>query len=86
VLRKYPHFIVEFQPFFGKECLTQVSDLHGRASYIWILGKFGDQIEDAPYILEKIIEEEQEANQTGLLSHLVTACTQLFFKRAPEMK
>ena len=47
--------------------------------------QFGEQIEDAPYILEKIIEEEQEVNSIYLNNYLVVACTRLFFKRAPEM-
>jgi AP-4 complex subunit beta-1 len=50
------------------------------------LGQFGEHIEDSPYILEKIIEEEQETGSTVLQSYLVTACTKLFFKRAPEMQ
>lgn len=86
ILRKYPEFINEFKPFFGRECLSQTTQASGRAAYIWILGRFGEQVDDAPYILEKIIEEEQEVGATHLQSPLVTACTQLFFKRAPEMK
>lgn len=36
--------------------------------------------------MEKIIEEEQEEGSTALQTYLVTACTKLFFKRAPEMQ
>jgi hypothetical protein len=35
-----------------------VTEAKGRAAYIWLIGRFGESIEDAPYILEKIIEEE----------------------------
>mmetsp|Transcript_11772 Transcript_11772/g.19863 ORF Transcript_11772/g.19863 Transcript_11772/m.19863 type:complete len:107 (-) Transcript_11772:991-1311(-) len=60
-------------------------DQEGKAAFVWILGQCGEHIEDAPYILEKIIEEEQETNSIHLQIYLVTACTKLFFKRAPEM-
>jgi AP-4 complex subunit beta-1 len=57
-----------------------------KAVYVWILGQFGNQIEDAPYILEKIIDEEAEMNHEELQTNLVIATTRLFFTRAPEMK
>jgi len=52
---------------------------------VFLLGHFGHKIEEAPYILEKIIEEERESNHTHLKIYMVTACTKLFFRRAPEM-
>lgn len=47
---------------------------------------FGDKIEEAPYLLEKIIEDEQDLSAIQLQSFIVVACMRLFFKRAPEMK
>lgn len=86
VLRKYPDYIEHFYPFLTRACLEQITDTHGRCALVWILGHFGEQIDDSPYILEKIFEEEIENNQVDVLKYLVIASTKLFFKRTPEMK
>jgi len=52
---------------------------------VWILGEFGEQIEEAPYILEKMVEEQKEFNSVKLTSILLTSIFKLFFKRAPEV-
>jgi len=65
--------------------MDQITEANGKAAFVWILGQFGEHIEDAPYILEKIIEEEQEVSSISLNSYIVVACTRLFLKRAPEM-
>lgn len=43
-----------------------ITESQCKAVYVWILGQFGNQIEDAPYILEKIIDEESEINSEEL--------------------
>ena len=65
--------------------MDQITETNGKAAFVWILGQFGEHIEDAPYILEKLIEEEQEVSSISLNSYIVVACTRLFLKRAPEM-
>lgn len=62
-----------------------LTDVNSKAAFVWALGAFGEQIPDSPYILEKIIDEEQESGTLEIHSTLVVACTRLFFKRAPEM-
>ena len=62
VFRKHSDYISNFLPFLNRACLDQITDESGRAAFVWIIGQFGDQIEDAPYILEKVIEEEQVTN------------------------
>jgi len=53
---------------------------------VWILGEFGQSIEESPYILEKMAEESREVNNPDLSSALFIAVFKLFFKRAPETK
>lgn len=60
ILRKYPNFIDEFLPFLNKSYLEQITETQGKAAFVWILGMFGEKIEEAPYLLEKIIEDEQD--------------------------
>jgi hypothetical protein len=42
-------------------------------------------IDESPYILEKVIEEQKEFNSVKLSGALLTALFKLFFKRAPEV-
>lgn len=86
VFRKHPSFCQDFAPFFNRGMLEQLTDIEGKAAFVWILGHFGEEFIEAPYILEKIIEEEQDSNQIEIHTCLVVSCTRLFFKRAPEMK
>lgn len=50
------------------------------------MGEFGEDIEESPYILEKMIEEQKEFNSVKLSSVLLTSIFKLFFKRAPEVQ
>jgi AP-4 complex subunit beta-1 len=59
--------------------------VEGKTAYVWILGEFGEFIEDSPYILEKMIEEQKEFNSVKLSGVLLTSLLKLFFKRAPEV-
>jgi hypothetical protein len=86
ILRKYRNFIDDFIPFFSKISLDQIQEVEGKAAYVWILGEFGESIEDSPYILEKMIEDQKEFNSVNLAGVLLTALYKLFFKRAPEVQ
>ncbi len=86
ILRKYRSFIEDFIPFFSKISLDQITEVEGKCAYVWICGEFGDLIEESPYILEKMVEEQKEFNSVKLTSILLTAIYKLFFKRAPEVQ
>ena len=86
ILRKYKNFIDDFIPFFSKISLDQIIEVEGKCAYAWILGEFGENIDESPYILEKMMEEQKEFNSVKLSSVLLTALVKLFFKRAPETK
>lgn len=62
-----------------------MTEVEGKCAFVWILGEFGEDIDEAPYILEKMIEEQKEFNSVKLSSILLTAIFKLFFKRAPEV-
>ena len=63
-----------------------MTERSGKAAFVWVLGQFGEHVPEAPYILEKVIEEEATQSATDLDTFLVVAITRLFFKRAPEVK
>lgn len=66
ILRKYPQLVSEFEPFFIVEFVNAITERQSKAAFVWILGQFGDQIQDAPYILERIIEDENDVNAIDL--------------------
>ena len=86
VLRRYPDFIEEFIPFITPKLALEVQDVDGKVALSWILGQFGHFIMDAPYMLEKMIEDIKELQSAELSQILLAAIFKIFFKRAPETK
>lgn len=86
ILRKYPDFVEDFVPLVSRIQTDQIMSNEGKTAFVWVLGQFGEHIEDSPYILEKMAEESRELNNTEVSSALFIAVFKLFFKRAPETK
>ena len=62
---------------------VEVVSPEAREAIVWILGAYGDRLQEAPYILETMVlgfDEEHARTQLALL----TAAAKLFFKRPPE--
>jgi hypothetical protein len=61
----------------------------GKAAVIWMLGEFGQLIDDAPYMLEPLIDATVTAGARGdaadapVRCELLTSTVKLFFKRPP---
>jgi AP-4 complex subunit beta-1 len=51
-----------------------------------MLGEFGDNIIEAPYMLETIINNYEEEQSVVIKLQLLSAAMKLFFKRPPEMQ
>jgi len=65
--------------------LRKVEDPAAKAALVWVLGEFGGEVLEAPYLLETCIDAyADEASATTKL-HLLAAAMKLFFKRPPEM-
>jgi len=41
-----------------------ISEGEAKVAVIWMLGEFGEDIQDAPYILEAFINNVRDANET----------------------
>lgn len=84
VLRKYrdvaPVVIPELQ-----KCMKTVSSSEGKSALVWILGEYGDEIQESPYILEDLIAGWEEENGPVRLQ-LLTTSVKLFFRRTSEMR
>jgi len=83
LLRRYPERAEECIAAVSGISPNDVEEAEARAAFIWLLGEYGKSIQDAPYLLEPIVEAF--ADQTSFVQlSLLTACMKLFFQRPPE--
>lgn len=85
LVRKYPD---QFQRASGavERCIRIVSEPEGKCAVLWILGEYGLLIEDAPYLLEPMIDGFVEETSNSVRLEMLTAAVKLFFCRPPEMQ
>jgi len=85
LVRKYPE---QFQRASGavERCIKIVSEPDGKCAVLWILGEYGLLIEDAPYLLEPMIDGFLEEPSGSVRLEMLTATVKLFFSRPPEMQ
>jgi hypothetical protein len=58
--------------------LDFIKDESGICSLLMLLGNYGDQYSDAPYVVEEFIEENENIS-TEVKVHLLHCCLKLFF-------
>eukprot|EP00428_Durinskia_dybowskii_P013958 CAMPEP_0170223240 /NCGR_PEP_ID=MMETSP0116_2-20130129/11318_1 /TAXON_ID=400756 /ORGANISM="Durinskia baltica, Strain CSIRO CS-38" /LENGTH=834 /DNA_ID=CAMNT_0010473939 /DNA_START=28 /DNA_END=2532 /DNA_ORIENTATION=+ len=85
LVRKYPEL---FQRASGavERCIKIVAEPEGKCAVLWILGEYGLLIEDAPYLLEPMIDGFVEEQSGSVRLEMLTAALKLFFCRPPEMQ
>lgn len=87
-LRKYRNPAV-VRPFLAALVEAQgrvhFADQDSRTALVWVLGEFGEHLDDAPYILETMADDLLAQPATFRLQ-LLTSAVLLFFKRPPEMQ
>jgi AP-4 complex subunit beta-1 len=84
IIRVFPAVRSIVLPALSK-CLRKVEDPDAKACMIWLLGEFGEEIIEAPYYLEPIIDNYDEEQNAGIKLQLLSSTMTLFFKRPPEM-
>lgn len=82
--RKYPAVIEEFVGSIDNSILTVNNDPKGLSALLWILGEFGNKIENAPYIVDYLSKLEIQSTEFAY-SLLLSSC-KLFFKSPGEMQ
>lgn len=85
VIRVNPHLSNLVLPFVSK-CLKKVEDPEAKAVVVWILGEFGENVVEAPYLLENVVDAYGEEQSLSIKLNVLTASMKLFFKRPPEMQ
>jgi len=85
LVRKYPQQS-ERASSAVERCMKIVTEPDGKCALLWILGQYGLLIEDAPYLLEPMIDNFMEEQSGAVKLEMLTAAIKLFFARAPEMQ
>ena len=85
VLRRFPDAAEACVPAVAEVGEAALERPAARAAYCWVLGEYGERLQDAPYILEALVERFSEQSAEVKLA-LLTAVAKLFFKRAPECR
>ncbi|ONM40060.1 Beta-adaptin-like protein A [Zea mays] len=84
LLRKYPQWSHDCIAVVGNISSKNIQEPKGKAALIWMLGEYSQDMHDAPYILENLVENWDEEHSPEVRLHLLTAVMKCFFKRPPE--
>ncbi len=84
LMRKYPALINEFLHLIESSIQILSNDPRGLSALIFIIGEFGQKIENSPYILEYLSKLEIHSSEFAY-SLLLAGC-KLFFKSPGEMQ
>eukprot|EP00927_Polykrikos_kofoidii_P026603 TRINITY_DN2365_c0_g1_i1.p1 TRINITY_DN2365_c0_g1~~TRINITY_DN2365_c0_g1_i1.p1 ORF type:complete len:837 (+),score=192.78 TRINITY_DN2365_c0_g1_i1:152-2662(+) len=85
LVRKYPE---QFEVVSGaiERCMNIVTEPEGKCAILWILGEYGNLIENAPYLLEPMVEGFLDETSGLVRLEMLTASVKLFFSRPAEMQ
>jgi AP-4 complex subunit beta-1 len=85
MIRKHPT-LKEFASLSLARTLKYVQEPHGKASIIFLLSECGDVVQEAPYALEKLIDNYDTIKDVAVKHTLLNATMKLFFQRPPEVQ
>ncbi|XP_031487150.1 beta-adaptin-like protein A isoform X1 [Nymphaea colorata] len=86
LLRKYPQWSHDCIAVVGSISSKNVQEPKAKAALIWMLGEYSQDMADAPYILENLVENWSDEDSAEVKLHLLTAILKCFLKRPPEMR
>lgn len=84
LLRKYPQWSHDCIAVIGNISSNNVQEPKAKAALIWMLGEYAQDMQDAPYALEGLIEDWEDETSPEVHLHLLTAVMKCFFRRPPE--
>jgi vesicle coat complex subunit len=68
------------------KCLRVVEDSDAKACIIWMLGEYGEEIVEAPYMLERVINNYDDEQAVSIKLQALSSAMKLLFKRPAEMQ
>eukprot|EP00562_Extubocellulus_spinifer_P002815 CAMPEP_0178486214 /NCGR_PEP_ID=MMETSP0696-20121128/8692_1 /TAXON_ID=265572 /ORGANISM="Extubocellulus spinifer, Strain CCMP396" /LENGTH=884 /DNA_ID=CAMNT_0020113871 /DNA_START=200 /DNA_END=2854 /DNA_ORIENTATION=+ len=85
VMRKHPDMMTLIAPPLPR-AVKYVSEPKGKAALVHLLGECGEVVPEAPYSLEKLIDQYDDIDDAGVKIALLESTMKLLFKRAPEVQ
>eukprot|EP01031_Cornospumella_fuschlensis_P030760 gene30760-37165_t len=85
VVRVLPHLSDLILPSLAKH-LRRAEAPEARGRLVWMLGEFGHNVLEAPYLLEQLVDAYEDEASVSFKLQLLTACIKLFVQRPPEMQ
>jgi hypothetical protein len=73
LLRKYPQWSHDCIAVVGNISSKNIQEPKGKAALIWMLGEYSQDMHDAPYILESLVEnwDEEHSPEVPTCSYFV---------------
>ncbi|XP_048468140.1 AP-4 complex subunit beta-1 isoform X2 [Rhincodon typus] len=65
-------------------CEENIQDSEGKQALIWLLGMHGEQVPNAPYVLEEFVDNVKMETSATVKLELITAMVRLFLSRPAE--
>ncbi|XAR70888.1 hypothetical protein NMG60_11027926 [Bertholletia excelsa] len=84
LLRKYPQWSHDCIAVVGNISSRSVQEPKAKAALIWMLGEYAKDMQDAPYVLESLVDSWDEEHSSEVRLHLLTAIMKCFLRRPPE--
>ncbi|KAL4579665.1 hypothetical protein LXL04_015821 [Taraxacum kok-saghyz] len=84
LLRKYPQWSHDCIAVIGNISSNNVQEPKAKAALIWMLGEYAQDMQDAPYALEGLVDDWDDETSSEVRLHLLTAVMKCFFRRPPE--
>jgi AP-4 complex subunit beta-1 len=85
VVRVFPALRAHLLPNLPRYLRT-IEDPDARSVIVWMLGEFGEEVVEAPYVLESVIDEYGQEVNVNLKLQMLSSAMKLFYKRPPEMQ
>ncbi|XAR69311.1 hypothetical protein NMG60_11000850 [Bertholletia excelsa] len=84
LLRKYPQWSHDCIAVVGNISSKNVQEPKAKAALIWMLGEYAQDMPDAPYVLESLVDNWDDEHSAEVRLHLLTAVMKCFLRRPPE--
>ena len=85
IVRIFPAMKAVVVPSLAR-CLRRVDHQEAKSSVIWMIGEYAEDIMEAPYMIEKIIDSYDNDLSSSMKTQLLIATMKMFFKRPAEVQ
>jgi hypothetical protein len=78
LLRKYPQWSHDCIAVVGNISSKNIQEPKGKAALIWMLGEYSQDMHDAPYVLESLVENWDEEHSPEVPTYSLYCAVNIF--------